>query len=209
MTGHELCPKKVREARREDIAYDQSMGVYTKVPIEECRRVTGREPIGARWVDVDKGKGDPELEKYRSRLVAQQFNTGNDPTMVAATPPVEALKMIISDAATGNEDKCIMVNDVSRAYMYALIREPMYARLCSEGRLPGEEGLCGRLNKAMYGTRPAAQNWQHEFTDVLTQAGFVAGRSNPCLCFHSGRCLRSFVHGDDFVTSGKYSDLCW
>ena len=149
------------------------------------------------------------MEKHRSRLVAQHFNTGADPTMFAATPLIEAIKMIISDAATGNEEQRSMVNDASHAYVYAPVGEPVYVKLCSGDQLPGEEGLCGRLNKAMYGTRPAAQNWLHEFTDVLTQAGFVAGTSNPWLFFHSGRCLHTFVHGDDFVTSGKHNDLGW
>ena len=47
--------------------------VYTKVPIEECRRVTGKGPIGVRWVDVNKE--DEVNPKYRSRLVAKEINT--------------------------------------------------------------------------------------------------------------------------------------
>ena len=39
--------------------------MYVKVPIEECRRVTGRNPLGVRWVDVNK---EDELNpNYRSR----------------------------------------------------------------------------------------------------------------------------------------------
>ena len=50
--------------------------------------------------------------------------------------------------------------------MYAPVREPMYVRLCQEDMKNGEEHLCGRLNTSMHGTRPAAQTWQWEFTDV-------------------------------------------
>ena len=32
--GQELCPRKVGEARREDVEYYKATGVYTKVPIE-------------------------------------------------------------------------------------------------------------------------------------------------------------------------------
>ena len=209
VTGYSLDPAKVREARREEIRYYKQMGVYTKVPIKECYDKTGQGPIGVRWVDVDKGKGNPEMQKYRSRLVAQQFNTGPDNTLFAATPPIEALKMVLSMATTGKGEKQVMINDVSRAYMYAPVKEAMYVQLCDEDREPGEDHLCGRLNKAMYGTRAAAQYWQMEFTDVLITAGFCAGKSSPCIFSHQSRGIYTFVHGDDFVSTGPPEDLKW
>ena len=55
-----------------------------------------------------------------------------------------------------------MTNDVSRAYFYAPVKEGqyIYVQLQPEDILPGEEGMCGRLNYSMYGTRRAATNWQ-------------------------------------------------
>ena len=85
---------------------------------------------------------------------------------------------------TGTATKLIMVNDASRAYTYAPVRKPMYVKVCAEDVEKGEGHRCGRLNTSMYGTRPAAQSWQGEFTDVLAQAGFISGRSNPCLVYH-------------------------
>ena len=32
--------------------------VFTKVPLEECYKVTGKPPIKARWIDVDAITGD-------------------------------------------------------------------------------------------------------------------------------------------------------
>ena len=45
--------------------------VYSKVPIKECLEKTGRKPIGAKWVDVNKG--DERRPEYRSRLVAKEI----------------------------------------------------------------------------------------------------------------------------------------
>ena len=42
--------------------------MYVEADVEECIRVTGKKPIGVRWVDVDKGFG-----VHRSRLVAKDF----------------------------------------------------------------------------------------------------------------------------------------
>eukprot|EP00973_Karenia_brevis_P049190 6823036-Karenia_brevis.AAC.1 len=70
--------------------YFKKMGVYKKVPKSKCHQLTGREPIGVRWVDVNKQDNDNPL--YRSRLVAKQFKTGKDPELFAATPHLEAMK---------------------------------------------------------------------------------------------------------------------
>ena len=41
VSGKELDPKKVMAARREEMEYYKKMGVYDKVPIEECCQRTG------------------------------------------------------------------------------------------------------------------------------------------------------------------------
>ena len=141
-----------------------------------------------RWVDVDKGKGVAEKEKHRSRLVAQQFNDGKggegQDTLFAATPPIESLKAIVSEAASKgrrSQDGTIgiKINDVSRAYFYARSLEPTYVELCEEDCEPGEEDMCGRLNQAMYGTRAAAKEWQSEFTTTLKSIKSKGGLASP------------------------------
>eukprot|EP00973_Karenia_brevis_P039952 5514950-Karenia_brevis.AAC.1 len=138
------------------------MGVYRKVPIKKCIEQTGKMPIGVRWIDVNKQ--DTLNPKYRSRLVAKEFKTYNDPDLFAATPPIEVLRMIISIAATRNQrgkiHRKIMVNDVSRAYFYAKSDAPTFVKLCEEDTGEGEQDMCGELRVSMYGTRKAAQNWQ-------------------------------------------------
>eukprot|EP00973_Karenia_brevis_P003705 512331-Karenia_brevis.AAC.1 len=74
------------------------MRVYKKVPISKCYQVTGKAPIGVRWVDVNKQ--DDINPKYRSRLVAKRFKRRNDPYLYAATLPLEILRLIASKAAT-------------------------------------------------------------------------------------------------------------
>ena len=64
-----LDPKLVGIARRKEIQYFKSMGVYDKVNISESYAQTGRAPVGVRWVDVNKG--DSENPNHRSRLVAK------------------------------------------------------------------------------------------------------------------------------------------
>ena len=70
-SGEPLVPSLMRAARVEEMQYFKEMKVYEKVSIKECMRVTGRKPIGVRWVDINKG--DSAQPNYRSRLVAKEF----------------------------------------------------------------------------------------------------------------------------------------
>ena len=159
VNGKALNPAKVKNARKEEIGYYYKMKMYDKVPISECIARTGKQPIGVRW--IDHNKGDDLHENYRSRLVAQQFNSGPmEDNIFAAAPPLEALRMVISNATTGKKKKVIIIADVSRAYMYARIPEDeyCYVKLCDEDQETEEEKhMCGRLRGAMYGTRKASQ----------------------------------------------------
>ena len=61
--------------------------------------------------------------------------------LYAATPPTEALRLILHQAATNRQGSHfkIMTNDVSRAYFYAPIQEGqhIYVKLPQEDMLPG------------------------------------------------------------------------
>ena len=72
--------------------------MYSKVPIRECLEKAGRKPIGVKWVDVNKG--DERRPEYRSRLVAKEIKRDKREYLFAATPPLEALKILLSLALT-------------------------------------------------------------------------------------------------------------
>ena len=85
--------------------------VYSKVPIEQCLERTWKNPIGVRWVDVNKG--DELEENVRSRMVAQETkrrrNLGTGPESMAATfaatPPLEAVRVLLSLLMSGRAKK--------------------------------------------------------------------------------------------------------
>lgn len=56
VTGTQLDPVEVNKARLEEIRHYKQMGVFRKVPIEECLRVIGKPPVSVRWVDPNKGR---------------------------------------------------------------------------------------------------------------------------------------------------------
>ena len=70
-------------------------------------------------------------------------------------------------------------------------------------------GMCGRLNKAMYGTRDAAQNWAEAYMAFLAKVRFIRGKASPCNFWHKERNLKVVVHGDDFTVLGWEKSLNW
>ena len=135
-----------------------------------------------RW--IDHNKGDDLHERYRSRLVAQQYNSGPmEDNIFAATPPLEALRMVISNATTGKRGKVIMIADVSRAYMYARIPddEYLYVKLCEKDKSPrGGRAHVWKASGRLYGTRSTPQYWQAELTQTMFGVGLATGRASSC-----------------------------
>ena len=93
VTSEDLDPKLVKKARQVELVFFSNMHVYDKVPRQQ-QRDSGGKIIGTRWVDTNKG--DKSVPDYRSRLVGQEFATHKDDSLYAATPPLEALRMVLS-----------------------------------------------------------------------------------------------------------------
>ena len=61
----------------------------------------------------------------------------------------------------------------------------------------------------MYGTRDAALNWGEECANTMIELGYERDKASPCTFYHPVRQLRTYIHGDGFVTIGKEEDLAW
>ena len=89
--------------------------MYDRVDQSEIKR-TGCKLIGAGWVDVDKGNSINV--DCRSHVVGREVYIGRDDVVYSATPPLDALRIIISHEATTREDGCrkeVMINDFRKA----------------------------------------------------------------------------------------------
>ena len=157
-------------------------------------------------------KGDSHNPLYRSRLVGREFNVGKDDSLYAATPPLEALRMIISQAATqcadGTFNREVMINDVSRAYFYAKPTRKIYIELPTEDT-ETKENEVGVLNVCLYGTRDAAKGWQRTLSADLISIGFVRGKGHPAIFHHPVKDIMTLVHGDGYCSCGCKKDLDW
>ena len=126
---------------------------------------------------MDTNKGDDQEPNYRSRLVARDFRRKGEDSIFAPTPPLEALRTILSMVATKecwpagcwgagpDSEKRLQISmiDISRAYFNVRMQDtdPVYVQL-PPGDPDAAKGMCGRLNVHMYGTKQAADRWHCE-----------------------------------------------
>ena len=100
----------------------------------------------------------------RARLVAQEVNTSGDadPNFYAATPPLEAKRILMSGWASerkrnGKQLKLHLL-DVRKAYFNGVPKRSICVKM------PAEPGLgkhvYGRLKRCMSGTRDAGALWE-------------------------------------------------
>jgi len=212
LTGELLPPALVEAARREEIEWVHSFGVYDKVPRVQSQ---GYPFIKVRWVEVDKGEpGAPEI---RSRLVAREFKFLN-PTMsnvFAGTPPLEALRILLCKVTTIARDRFgtvlnlkMLVLDVSRAHFHPVCQRTIFMELPAEdGGGPGCDHVA-ILRRTMYGTRDAAHGFDLFANGCVEGAGWTVGASTVCvyaLPEHPEAC--GWRHGDDMVFVGTEDEV--
>jgi hypothetical protein len=202
VTGATLPPGLVREARAEELAFMRQWGVWERARVSECWQATGRAPIGSKWVDVNKG--DSKTPLIRSRFVVKEIATYKSDDFFAATPPLEALRLLLSMAASSGHDVKIEVLDARKAHLHAFADRTVFVQLPPE---EAEPGYCARLVRCLYGTRDAPKRWEAFLSEQLVAIGFARGRASPCCYYHAALGVRCIVHGDDFVLTGRAGAL--
>ena len=112
--------------------------------------------------------------------MGKEYNTGVDPTLYAATPPLEALKLLLGHAASDTTKNLhIMLSDVKRAYFHALAKRELYVELPPEDA-GYQAGWVGRFRLALYGTRDAPARWEAFLAAELQKHGFEVSTASWC-----------------------------
>ena len=177
--GGPLDPREVKAARQKEIQYLWDMEVYECSTEAESKARAGRNPVGLKWIDTNKGSA--EAPRYRSRLVCTEVRHKGVEPIFSATPPLETLRVLLyvacqEDVFRVEDPFPISIADVSRAHFYADAVRDVYVRLLDEDPKAKQPGVCGKFRKTMYGSLDAAQRWGEHYAQVLETGGFSRGR---------------------------------
>ena len=186
--GRPLDPREVKTAPEKEIKYLWDMEVYEYSTEAEARARTGRNIVGLKWIDTNKGSA--EAPRYRSRLVCTEVRHK------AATPPLETLRILLGVACQEDVFQPFLVSiaDVSRAHFYADAVCDVYVRLPDEDP-KAKQPVCGKLRKTMYGSLDCCPTLGRTLCSGFGgERGF--GVASPCHFFHRGLQTGILVHGD-------------
>ena len=82
--------------------------------------------------------------------MGKEFADSIDPGLYEATPPVEAMRVILSRAATtqdGQKRKVVMTNDVRRAYFNASVTREVYVEIPADDKSPEDGDVVNEVGK--------------------------------------------------------------
>ena len=119
----------VRKTRVEEMAGYLKMQVYCRVPVAD---IGSHEVIKTRWVN----KGDERSPEIRCLLVAKEVKKRNNTeeesvNFFASTPPLEAVKLLISEAMTKRASRNhrplkLSFIDVKKAHLCSDVLRELY-----------------------------------------------------------------------------------
>ena len=115
----------------------------------------------------------------------------------------------MSKAATNDNTREFMVNDVRRAYFDAEITRYFNVEIPKGDSDYGRGDKVGRLRLCLYGTRDAALNRQETLSGHLINIGYERGVGFPNVCVHPEKDLWTLVHRDDYFSAGSKESLDW
>ena len=199
ISGEQLPPKLVQEARAEEIGWIHKIGLYDKVPRGQAV-ASGKPILPVRWVDVNKG--DKAHYKVRSRIVGKELKAKTKEALLAhelfsATPPWEMVKalfsLLVTDFEKQDKELVMGVFDISRAHFMPKVLRELYVEIPEEDKKPEEGDIVGRLNRGMYGFRDASHAWMLDWQELLRGGGYRVGAANPALFYNAEECSRGAV----------------
>ena len=148
--------------------------VYKQVAWPKDKLVVGTKMLYKRKLGQD-GK----VEKYKCRLVVQEFwqvEGVHYTEKYSPTPATASIRMILAMAAAKDEE--LRHFNAEQAFLKADIDEEIYIEIPEE--FQEFRGAVRRLNKAIYGLVQAGRCWNNKFCD-MTAIGFEHARVDPCV----------------------------
>ena len=127
-TGESLPPEQVMKGRLREIEQIANHSTWRYVDAGSCRGKT----VKCRWVDrCIRG-----TDTVKSRFCCMEFAWDLRGDTFAGTPPLTAVRMVVSRAATG-ERHCLMVTDITCAFLHSSMEgEPPSTPSCRRGSGP-------------------------------------------------------------------------
>ena len=174
----------------------------------------GANLVGCKWVFKTKRKADGEIDKFKSRLVAQGYSQEEGVDFDEVFAPVAKYKSIRTVLAIANQlNLDVHQMDVKTAFLNGDLNEDIYMKQ-PEGfvskKFPAK--VC-KLNKSLYGLKQSARMWNMKIDEYLKAAKYTQTEADPCIYYRTeivdGKTLIMIiaVYVDDTILLSNDTDL--
>jgi hypothetical protein len=169
---------------------------------------------GFKWVFVRKWNENSEVERYKARLVAQEFmqrpsidfNKTYSPVMSGTT-----FRYLISLAVQNRLSMQLM--DVVTARLYGSLDSDIYMKVPDRILIPNQNTsrnmYCVKLQNSLYGLKQLGRMWYNRLSEYLLRKGYTNSDDCPCVFIkrsQTGFCIIS-VYVDNLNIIGYQQDI--
>nr|GEZ95636.1 ribonuclease H-like domain-containing protein [Tanacetum cinerariifolium] len=164
----------------------------------------GRKAIRSKWMYKIKFRSSGEIDRYKARLVTQDFRQKEGIDYDETFSPV--IKMVIVRFLSNivvSMSWHVFQLDENNAFLYGDLEEIVYMKP-PEGYFPSDNKVC-RLKKSLYGLKLASRQWNTKLTSTLIENGFSQSKSDYSLYtkYDKGVFLALLVYVDSIIITGN------
>jgi hypothetical protein len=173
---------KWKEACRQEYDLIMGYGTWDLVTAPKDTNI-----VGSRWTFRIKRDNLGEVNRFKSRLVAQGFSQVAGVDFNETYSPMirlTSIRFILAFACENNLE--LRQVDVKGAYLNGIIDENVYMRQPEGFVVPGKEDMVCKLNKGVYGLKQSGRLWNKLLKSELEKIGFITGEANNTVFFRYG-----------------------
>jgi hypothetical protein len=172
-------------------------------------RPHGTNVVTGKWLFRHKLTSDDSIDRYKARWVLQGFTQRPGVDYDETFNPVVKFAIVCAVLSLAlSRNWVIHQLDVKNANLHNTLTETVY---CSQpiGFVDGvNPDLVCRLNRSLYGLKPAPWAWYSRFTTYLASIGFVEAKSDTSLfIYQRGEDIVYLLYVDDVVLMAFTADL--
>ncbi|GJY26243.1 zinc finger, CCHC-type containing protein [Tanacetum coccineum] len=142
----------------------------------------GCRPLGCKWIFKRNLKVDGTVEKFKARLVIQDFKqkSGIDYfDTYAHVARINTIRLLI--AMTSIHSLIIHQMDVKTAFLNGELEEGVYMNQPLGFIFPGNKNKVCKLVKSFYELKQAPKQWHQKFDEVVLSNGYLFNQTDKCV----------------------------
>lgn len=162
--------------------------------------------IDCKWVYKVKQKTDGSIDRYKARLVAnefkQRYDIDYDDTFSPVVKPA-TIRVILSFAVS--KGWCLRQLDVKNMFLHGVLEEDVYMRQPTGYEDKLKPNYVCKLDKALYGLKQAPRAWYSRLSGKLQQLSFCSSKADTSLFFYrkGNITIYPLVYVDDIIVASS------